>query len=72
MGLNTGTGGGTDSPFYVQAMFDFFQANAQDIEYETYSNLQDPTFMIFPAGMNPMGSAKYRELWRPVPGTMSR
>lgn len=66
-GLNTGTGGGTDSAFYVGAMHAFFRDNAADIAYETYFNLQDPSFMIFPAGKNPQGSARYRELWSPSP-----
>ncbi len=62
-GLNTGVGGGTDSPFYMQAMYDFFQTNADFIAYEIYFNLQDPSFMIMPPGENPAASKRYQALW---------
>ncbi|MGH3565067.1 MAG: glycosyl hydrolase [Pseudonocardia sp.] len=62
-GLNTGTGGGTDSAFYIEAMHKFFVANSADIAYETYFNLQSPGFMIYPAGINPDASATYQDLW---------
>lgn len=70
-GVNNGTGGGGDDAFYIEAMYNFFTANASDIAYEIYFNTMDPGFVIFPAGRNPNASAKYRELWNRAvtPGT---
>jgi hypothetical protein len=60
-------GGGFDNPYYIQAMYDFFAAHSADMAYETFFNLQDPGFIIYPAGINPNASAKYQSLWSASP-----
>ncbi|MEP6697580.1 MAG: glycosyl hydrolase, partial [Pseudonocardiales bacterium] len=63
-GVNNGGGdGGFDNPFYIQAMHDFFAANAGSIAYESYFNSQCPAFCISPAGINPLASSTYKRLW---------
>jgi hypothetical protein len=66
-GMNTGTGGGADDTYFMQAMYNFFSSNYQNIAYETYFNLQDQSFMIYPAGINPQSSALYQQLWSASP-----
>ena len=58
-----GGGGGADDPLFIQNIFSFLQTNAAHIAYEAYFNLQDPGFIILPAGKNPNGSAKYKSLF---------
>ncbi|MBL8158959.1 glycosidase [Candidatus Saccharibacteria bacterium] len=66
-GLNNGTGGGTDNPYFMQAMYGFFAEHASDLAYETYFNLMAPGFIIYPAGVNPAGAAEYARLWKQSP-----
>jgi hypothetical protein len=71
-GVNNGGGdGGFDNPHFIQEMFDFFEANAAHIAYESYFNSQCPNFCLGPHGMNPAASARYRGLWaRQPPSTV--
>jgi len=59
-----GQGGGSDNPFYVQKMFELFQANAADIAYECYFNLATTSdtgvFEIFSESSNPGAAAAYK------------
>jgi hypothetical protein len=72
-GLHNGKGGGGDDAFFIGVMYNFFSANSSDIAYETYFNLSelsnpnDPSFMIYPGGVNPNASAKYQQLWSASP-----
>lgn len=66
-GGNQNSGGGTDNPYFIEAMYGFFSANSKDIAYETYFNLQDDDFIIWPAGINPKGSAEYQKRWSASP-----
>jgi hypothetical protein len=54
--------GSKDNPFYIQKMFEFFTANATSIAYEHYFN-QKPRHQLTPNDVNPLSSAKYKQLW---------
>lgn len=51
-----------DNPFYIQKMYEFFKANAADIEYETYYNYTSK-HQLYPNSPFPRSSNKYRQLW---------
>jgi hypothetical protein len=51
-----------DNPLYIENMFTFFKANAENIAYENYYNC--PTqHRIFPTTNFPLSAARYRQLW---------
>ncbi len=59
---------GSDNAFFMQKMYDFFQANAASIAYECVFNIDPDTagqFMFYPATYNPNAAARYRALWMP-------
>lgn len=59
------TQGPGDSPYFMQRMWDFFQANADILVYENYFNEPDPYIAnaLFEASNNPKSAALYRQLW---------
>jgi hypothetical protein len=62
-GISVGVSPGSkDNPFYIQKMWEFFKANASSIAYENYFN-QKPRHQLTPGNLNPLASAKYKELW---------
>jgi beta-mannanase len=62
-GISVGTSPGTkDNPFYIEKMFEFFRANASSIAYEHYFN-QKPRHQLTPGNVNPLSSARYKQLW---------
>lgn len=68
-----GTGGtlGSNNPFYIAKMYEFFSTNAADIAYETYFNTTggagENRYVIFPAGGNGDAAAEYQRLWSQSP-----
>ena len=66
-----GRGGGSDNPFYIRAMRDFFAANADDIAYETYFNRRSG-FRLWPSTIRPRSAAEYlTSFGRPLEGTVT-
>jgi hypothetical protein len=62
-GISAGKSPGSkDNPFYIQKMFEFFRANAASIAYEHYFN-QKPRHQLTPGDVNPLSSARYKQLW---------
>lgn len=59
-----GNGGG-DNPYYIEAMFGFFQANRDVVAYECYFDEPDSYIKssLYGAGQNPRSAAVYRRLW---------
>ncbi len=57
--------GGGDDPYYVYAMYRFFQANAADLAFENYFNEPDPYIAnsIWDVVQLPQAAAEYRRLW---------
>jgi hypothetical protein len=56
---------GIDNPFFIQKMWEFFNANAASIAYEAYFNGDSATgsYRLYPAEANPLSSARYKQLW---------
>jgi hypothetical protein len=59
---------GVDNPFFIEKMWQFFSANAGSIAYEAYFNgaMATGSHQLVPTTVNPLSSAKYRELWGPA------
>jgi hypothetical protein len=57
--------GGGDDPYYIYAMYRFFQANAADLAFENYFNEPDPYIAnsIWDVVQQPNAAAEYRRLW---------
>ena len=57
--------GGGDNPYYIYAMYRFFQANAKDLAFENYFN--EPAAYIansiWDVVQQPNAAAEYRTLW---------
>jgi hypothetical protein len=60
-----GKGGHDDNPTYIQAMYDFFTANAANIAYESYfsNETDDGANSLWNPVQMPLSSAKYKQLW---------
>ena len=54
--------GATDNALYIENMHQTFTDNAPFIAYENYFN-QKPRHQLTPANVNPLSSAKYKQLW---------
>jgi hypothetical protein len=56
------TAAASDSPFYIQGMYQFFKANAAKIAYENYYNCAD-VHQLGTTTQFPNASAMYQRLW---------
>jgi hypothetical protein len=57
---------GFDNPFFIRKVFEFLQANAADVVFESYFNNEEDTtgtHTIHPMDANPNAAAAYRDLW---------
>ena len=52
----------SDSPVYIQGMYQFFKANAAKIAYENYYNC-DAIHQLGTTTLFPNASAMYQKLW---------
>jgi hypothetical protein len=64
-GVDDGSGGGGDDPYYVEAMHRFFADNASQIAYEAYFDEWSECSISGLLGGTafPQSAAKYRALW---------
>lgn len=61
-GINSGRYGCKDNPLYIENMYQFFVNNKDILAYENYFN-QKGFHQLTPADLNPLSSAKYKQLW---------
>lgn len=61
-GINSGRYNCKDNPFYIESMNQFFITNSDILAYENYFN-QKGFHQLTPNDLNPMSSAKYKQLW---------
>lgn len=61
-GINAGRYNCTDNPFYIESMHQFFIDNMDIMAYENYFN-QRSYHQLTPSDLNPLSSAKYKQLW---------
>jgi hypothetical protein len=65
-GINAGRYNCKDNPFYIESMYQFFVKNNDILAYENYFN-QKGYHQLNPSDLNPLSSAKYRQLWGTIP-----